>query len=135
MHKYRKTLAMAGLCVSLTTANTVLSAGAKTSANASVTIVSPVNVSAYAAAAYTQVLFKRSTGTLSIRIPGAPATRGLVQSACGWAMSGGGNNRCDAPLTLQVLNDGTLNGQQGVSLSFTRVSDVSRVVLAMLAYN
>ena len=122
-----------GILVSLTAANNVYPAGA--TAHASATIIAPVNVSTSAAAAYTQVIFNSSTGTFSISIPLAHGTRGLVQSTCGWAMSGGANNRCNSPVTLQVVNDGTLTGQQGVSLTLTRESDVSRVVLAMLAYN
>ena len=123
----------AGFFASLTGASIVHSAGARSSASA--TIITPVNVSTSAVAAYTQVLFSSSTGTLSIRIPIAPATRGLVQSACGWAMNGGGNSQCNAPTTLQMVNDGTLTGQQGVSLSVTRESNASRVVMAMLNYN
>jgi hypothetical protein len=108
---------------------------ASATANVGATIIAPVNVSTSAVAAYTQVLFSSSTGTLSIRIPIAQATMGLAHSACGWAMNGGGNSQCNAPMTLQMVNDGTLTGQQGVSLSVTRESDASGVVIAMLAYN
>ena len=123
----------AGLLASATGAGVVYSAGAKTSA--SVTIVAPVNVPESATDAYANVLFRSSTGNLSIRIPGAPARRSLVQYVCGWAMTGGEFNQCNAPVTLQVVNDGTLTGQQGVSLSVTRESNSSGVVMAMLAYN
>ena len=133
MNKYRTTLAGFGLLASLSAADSVHSADARTSATAS--IIAPTNVSTSASSAYTEVIFRNGTGSLSIRIPGAPARRSLAQSFCGWAMTGGGNNRCDAPWTLLVVNDGTLTGQQGVSLSLTRQSEASNVVIAMLAYN
>jgi hypothetical protein len=123
----------AGFFASLTGASIVHSADARSSATA--TIIAPVNVPESATTAYTHVLFRSNTGTLSIRVPIAPTTTGLVQSACGWAMNGGGNSQCNAPTTLQILNDGTLTGQQGVSLSVTRESNASRVVMAMLNYN
>lgn len=123
----------AGLFASLAVASGVHSAGARSSASA--TIIAPVNVSKSAAAAYTQVLFSSSTGILNIRISSENETGDIVLSTCGWFMNGVGNNRCNARTTLQVSNDGTLNGQQGVSLSVTRESHTNGVVMAMLAYN
>lgn len=118
---------------SLAGADVSHSAGAHAGAGA--TIVAAPNDATAVSGAFTHVLFSSSLGVLTIRIPGAPARMAWVASACGWAMSGGPNNRCNAPLTWQVLNDGTFNGQQGASLSLTRNADASGVVMAVLAYN
>jgi hypothetical protein len=133
MPMHFKTLAWLALFVSLAGADRVHSAGAH--ARASATIVAASNDATAISGAFTQMLFSQSTGVLTIRIPGAPARSVVVASVCGWAMSGGAHHRCNAPLTWQVLNDGTLNGQQGVSLSFTREGGASSMVVAMLAYN
>jgi hypothetical protein len=123
-----RTAVWVSLFASLAAANTANSAGAK--AGASATIIAAANVSV-SAAAYTQVLFSSSTGTLSIRIPVSSAASGLIQSPCGGGL---GNYHCNAPMRLQVVKDGTLTGQQGVSLSVTREIDSSGVLTALLAY-
>lgn len=128
-----KIIVWLALLASVAGADVVHSAGANASASA--TIVAASNDAAAVSGAFAHVLFSSTLGVLTIRIPGAPARLSLVASVCGWAMSGGPNIRCNAPMTWQVLNDGTFNGQQGASLSLTPNADASGVVMAMLAYN
>ena len=125
----------AGLCASFTWASVVHSADAINSASA--TIVAPDNVLESMVAAYSKVLFSRSTGSVSIHIiaPTKPPAKGLDQSNCGWAMAGGANNQCNSPTTVQVASDGMFNSRQGVSLSVTREKNARGVVMAVLAYN
>lgn len=124
------TSALIGFFASLTGADNLHSAGAKASATA--TIVSPVLVSA---AVYfpPEVLFSTSTGVLTIRIPGAPARVASVVPSCG--VAGGAGNGCTTPTTLQLVRDGTLRGEQDVSISLIQRNDTDSVVTAILAYN
>jgi len=58
-----------------------------------------------------------------------------VSAACKEAKSGDPKERCPEPVTLQVLNDGTLIGTQGVSLTVSREADASNAATATLAYD
>ena len=58
-----------------------------------------------------------------------------VSAACDESKSAGTNGRCESPVPLQVVKDGTLNGTQGVSLTLTREADASNAVTATLAYD
>jgi len=127
-----KAFAWVGLLANLTGADTVHSAGA--SASAAATIVAPVSTSASITTAFTQTLFSTSTGVLTIRIPGAPMKIMSVEYSCG--MTNSLAKACNAPTTLQVVNDGTLNGSHGISISLTQGDGNSPdAVMAMLNYN
>jgi len=56
-------------------------------------------------------------------------------SASATVACAGANDRCHSPVAVPVVNDGTLIGPQGVSLSLTREADVSNAVKATLAYD
>lgn len=146
MTPYRRILLGVGLLASLTAANSVPSAGAKssTSTSASVTIIAPANVSASASKAYKHLLFHNITGDLTIRIPGV--LERVVWPASTHACTSHRNNQ-DRPevsakedsnddrATLYWIYDGTLIGEQGTSFAFTRASDPSGAAMAVLAYN
>lgn len=56
-------------------------------------------------------------------------------SASASAACAGATDPCHSPQTLQVVNDGTLTGPQGVSLYVTRPADSGNAVTATLAYD
>lgn len=58
-----------------------------------------------------------------------------VPAVCDEPTSGATNLRCRVTVTLQVLNDGTLIGKQGVSLTVTREADASNAATITLAYD
>lgn len=58
-----------------------------------------------------------------------------VSAICDEPTSGATNLGCRDPVDLQVLNDGTLIGKQGVSLTVTREADASNAATITLAYD
>jgi hypothetical protein len=105
------------------------SAGANASATAS--IIAPTNASS-AVSTY-QLLFNTSTGSLSIRINGAPARVALLTSAC--SLFSGIGNQCNSATTFQVASDGRLDDDEGVSISLSQSDADKTVLMAMLAFN
>lgn len=112
-------------------------------ANVGVTIISPANVSTAVA---TQVLFNRSTGVFTLRIPGSSSGVVAMQgSMCIAAelghdalriLSGAhGHSLTPSPLLALAESNGMLCGDQGVSLSLTPVSEGDGLVIATLSFN
>lgn len=116
-------------------------------ASATASIIAPANVTSaafsaiksaafsavtstdFSAVASHQIIFSTSTGVLTIRLMGAPASAAEVATACS---AGRG---CNAATTLQLTSDGTLNAENGVSMSFLQSDDNKAIVMAMLSYN